>query len=181
MLADLAIRAKKIYIIDGYIESLSHIPPISEVSARLAIDHTIQIMKGNAVASQIVEVIQVGCIMYGLNKFYSEDNKCNWEGNHSIGYVIMFIILTLGMILVFKWFLKLSELLIIFLVTTKNWVISLCTARRRRGPAVAAPIYNFNNGAVRPLLSDHHSNLLSRLREPLQPEIYQVETLLLMH
>lgn len=86
------------------------------------------------------------CLLYGLRVFYSEDNRCNWEGKHSIGYVVMFMDLTLGMILVFKWFLKLAEMLVILLATAMITIQDMI--RRRPGLNLREP-------------------LMMRLREPL--------------
>lgn len=101
--------------------------------------------------------MQVLCLLYGLKVFYSEDNRCNWEGRHSIGYVVMFMDLTLGMILVFKWFVKLAEMLLILLSAAALKLISIL--RRRPGVNLREP-------------------LMMRLRQPLQPDIYQVEAFL---
>jgi hypothetical protein len=59
----------------------------------------------------MVEVSQVAWLSYGFTIFYSEENECNWESKHSFGYVVMFMLLTLGMILIFKWVLKACEIL----------------------------------------------------------------------
>jgi|LauGreDrversion4_2_1035121.scaffolds.fasta_scaffold573220_2 hypothetical protein len=153
MLADVAVRVRKIYIIDGYIHSLD-LRQLNEVSARLAIDQTISILKGNAQTCYATEVMQVGSLLYGLKIFYSEKNRCNWEGSHSIGYVIMFIILTLGMILVFKWFLKLAELIIIVIMHAKTSILRMFAPREPE-----RPLFVFGASQRRPLLL--------RLREPL--------------
>jgi len=56
-------------------------------------------------------------MIYGQLLFYSERNICDWETSRSFGYAIMFLILTFGMLLIFKWVLKIMEL--IFLVFKK--------------------------------------------------------------
>jgi hypothetical protein len=82
------------FVIDGYLEREGH--PL-RVMRRL---------KSVAVAQTLGEFLFACWIVYGLEMFYSEENQCNWESKHSFGYVVMFIILTLGLIFVLKWMMK---------------------------------------------------------------------------
>jgi len=133
MLADVAVRVRKINIINGYVHSLRELPEVGET-----IDEAITVLKANAQICYATEVMQVLCLIYGLKVFYSEDNRCNWEGKHSIGYVVMFMDLTLGMILVFKWFLKLAEMLVILLSAAAIKLNSIL--RRRPGVNLREPL-----------------------------------------
>jgi hypothetical protein len=86
---------------------------------RLNMIHVISKLKLVSILLSCSELLQVAWIIYGLHVFYSEDNSCNWESKHSFGYVVMFMNLTLGFILIFKWFFKLLEILLILLNVLK--------------------------------------------------------------
>ena len=86
------------FVIDGYLER--------EARPR----QVMRTLKSVAVAQTLGEFLFACWIVYGLEMFYSEDNQCNWESKHSFGYVVMFIVLTLGLILVLKWMMKALDL-----------------------------------------------------------------------
>lgn len=86
------------FIIDGYLER--------ERQPR----RVMRTLKSVAMAETLGEFLFTCWLVYGLEMFYSENNQCNWESKHSFGYVVMFIILTLGLILVLKWMMKALDL-----------------------------------------------------------------------
>ena len=74
-----------------------------------SINNMIRDLKKLAVIEFIIEIVGVSWIVYGEMIFYSENNTCNWENRHSSSYIMMFLLLTFGMILIFKWVLKVLE------------------------------------------------------------------------
>ena len=92
-------------------------------------------------------------LCYGLKIFYSEENECNWESKHSFGYVVMFMMLTLGMILIFKWLLKACEILII--------------------------IYRYYHQLL--FSGQQDRNLITRISQPLRPDVSEIAELVEMN
>lgn len=76
-------------------------------------------LKKIAILEFAIEIISVGWIIYGEMIFYSDNNTCNWENRHSSSYIMMFLLLTFGMILIFKWVLKILETTCIILKKIK--------------------------------------------------------------
>ncbi|CDW84030.1 ring-finger-containing ubiquitin ligase [Stylonychia lemnae] len=75
----------------------------------LSMNRVIKELKKIAILELMIEIISVSWIIYGEMIFYSENNTCNWENRHSSSYIMMFLLLTFGMILIFKWVLKILE------------------------------------------------------------------------
>ena len=74
---------------------------------------TLRKLKVWATLAHVLELFQVIWILNGLNMYNSEENECNWETKFNFGFVAMFMAVTLGMILVIKWFFKALEVMII--------------------------------------------------------------------
>jgi hypothetical protein len=71
----------------------------------------IKSLKVIALVELVSELLCMGWIVYGEVIFYSDQNTCSWESKHSFAYIIMFLLLTFGMILIFKWVLKALEVI----------------------------------------------------------------------
>ena len=140
MLTQVVVKAYEIHFIDQCI------------SRQVAMAATLKRLKVVAIVDNMCEMGQVAWVLYGLLLFYSEDNTCNWETRRSFGYIVMFLILTLGMILIFKWILKLMEVVLVLLKYIKNLIVPPL----RRSDRVS----------------------LSRMLSPLQPEIFSVSEIL---
>ena len=129
MLFEVFSRSRKVYVSEQFLNStIGATPGAIRVSMRTAISK----LKAISIVSTTVELLLVAWIFYGLHIFYSEENTCNWETKHSFGYVVMFIILTLGMILIFKWFLKIIEVICCILKLVKDFTV----VRLRRVPLI---------------------------------------------
>ena len=90
--------------------------------------------------------------------FYSEENQCSWESKHSFGYVVMFIILTLGLILVLKWVMKTLEIVIFLLKVFKHRI------------SPSAPLESS--------VGDEENSIRHRIWATIRPEIYMVDELI---
>ncbi len=108
MLGDAALKAMKVKVVDAYLRHRRNMPVI------------LNRLKLFAIIETIGELICLAWIGYGEIIFYSEENSCNWETRHSFSYIMMFLLLTFGMILIFKWALKLIEILCIIAKNIKS-------------------------------------------------------------
>ena len=62
----------------------------------------------------VEEALALAWILYGEIIFYSEENTCALETKHnSFSYLLMFLLLTFGLILVFKWAVRLLEVMLL--------------------------------------------------------------------
>ena len=103
MISDAIVRGYKINKVDKFLEG------------GLSMNRLIKELKKIAIIELMIEIISVGWIIYGETIFYSDNNTCNWENRHSSSYIMMFLLLTFGMILIFKWILKILETLCVLL------------------------------------------------------------------
>ena len=114
-----------------------------------------------AIFEMIIELIGVSWIIYGQSLFYSGQNTCNWEKRHSSAYIMMFLMLTFGMILIFKWIIKFLE----------------CSCLIKKRLFMSLPFVNRQNRSNRQgnVLRDP---LLHHLYAPMQPEIHIISNAL---
>jgi len=101
MISDAIVRGYKINKVDKYL--------LGGGVGSLSMNRLIKELKKIAIIELMIEIISVGWIIYGETIFYSDNNTCNWENRHSSSYIMMFLLLTFGMILIFKWMLKILE------------------------------------------------------------------------
>eukprot|EP00347_Sterkiella_histriomuscorum_P023919 403332933 len=109
MLVDAIFRVMRIYKIDKFL------------SEQISMSRIIKSLKKLALIEMVIELAGVGWIIYGEKIFYSDQNTCNWENRHSSTYIMMFLLLTFGMILIFKWVLRLLETTCILIKKLQFW------------------------------------------------------------
>jgi hypothetical protein len=137
---------------------------------------------------QFNEIFEVVWILKGLKTFYSEDNVCSWEKSHSFGYILMFVMLTLGFILILKWTFKMLEILLVVFAALKRFVVArwyrLLLRLRGRRETVRVNnneelMFSFMN--PNPPRAREEVSLMTRVGVPLRPDVYAVETILYSH
>ena len=94
MMLDIILRGYKLHYVEQYANN------------RASMTLTIKRLKFIALAQTFEELGGVSWVIYGFSIYYSVENQCNWETKHSFGYILMFLMLTLGMILLVKWLFK---------------------------------------------------------------------------
>jgi hypothetical protein len=168
---DAFLIGRKLFLIDSYLERLIARPFAEEARGRLL--HTLERLKSLSIGLQVSEVLQVAWLLRGLSAFYSEANVCSWEKSHSLAaYVLMFVMLTLGFMLILKWAFKLLAVALILATAAKTLIQARWTRMVSRLRGAARNWEPMNPGPQRV------SSLSRRLRAPLRPEVYQVESLL---
>lgn len=115
MLGDATLKAMKVKCVDAYLRHRRNMARI------------LKTLKIFALVETLGELVCLAWIGYGEIIFYSEENSCNWETRHSFSYIMMFLLLTFGMILIFKWALKLIEILCLI---AKNFKLRYLMQRR---------------------------------------------------
>ncbi|TNV82168.1 hypothetical protein FGO68_gene16731 [Halteria grandinella] len=179
--------ARKLFIIDAYLDRIiARQMPYQEARGHLA--QTIHHLKSIAVFIQFNEVFEVLWIFKGLKTFYSEDNVCSWEKSHSFGFILMFVVLTLGFILILKWTFKLLEIVLIVLNTLKRLVLGrwyrLIERLRGRRPRERTRdnndlMWTFMNPNPPP--NRQEVSFITSVGLPLRPDVYAVESILYSH